>query len=177
MAGQIEHLRRVLEGMRAYAAEPHLDYALESLRSVVEESVQLARALHPAAPSINLTIPDDCAAEVARSRVVQAFTNLLVNAIESYDGLREPHDPIVVRGRLGDGFVELCIEDRGSGMSEIALQDAPKLFASNKKNGTGVGLPLAIKIIEAEHAGVIAMTSARGSGTTARIVLPAVRSS
>ncbi len=58
-------------------------------------------------------------------------------------------------------------------MSEESQRDALTLFATSKPNGTGFGLPLAVKIVESEHGGRLTIESARGRGTLVRIVIPA----
>jgi signal transduction histidine kinase len=65
----------------------------------------------------------------------------------------------------------VVIEDFGCGMSEEALADAVTLFATNKPNGTGFGLPLAVKIVESEHGGQVQLQSRQGHGTTVRITI------
>ncbi len=57
--------------------------------------------------------------EVSRTRLIQALTNLLENAIESYDGL-ESQTPIKVRADAQEGFVTLSIEDSGCGMRYVS---------------------------------------------------------
>jgi signal transduction histidine kinase len=58
-------------------------------------------------------------------------------------------------------------------MSEEAQRDALTLFATSKPNGTGFGLPLAVKIIESEHGGRLTLESVKGRGTLVRITVPA----
>ena len=48
-------------------------------------------------------------------------------------------------------------------MSEEAQRDALTLFATSKPNGTGFGLPLAVKIVESEHGGRLTLESNEGS--------------
>jgi signal transduction histidine kinase len=57
-------------------------------------------------------------------------------------------------------------------MSAEAQRDALTLFATSKPNGTGFGLPLAVKIVESEHGGRLSIDSLKGSGTIVRIVIP-----
>ena len=57
-------------------------------------------------------------------------------------------------------------------MSAEAQHDALTLFATSKPNGTGFGLPLAVKIIESEHGGRLSIESIKGRGTIVRIIIP-----
>ena len=50
-------------------------------------------------------------------------------------------------------------------MSAEAQRDALTLFPTSKPNGTGFGLPLAVKIVESEHGGRLSIESVKGRGT------------
>lgn len=179
-AGRIErlvaHLGAVLKGMRAYTELPTLTFQVESLKDIIEEAASLVREPGPdslRAP-IHIDVEESLAVEVSRARLVQAVTNVLTNAIESYDGV-EQQKPIIVRAEADEGRVLISIEDVGCGMSDEVLADAIVLFASKKANGTGFGLPLAIKIVESEHGGRLSLESRKGRGTVVRMVIPVHR--
>ena len=171
---RVAHLRSVLDAMRAYTAQPALSFKTEVLREVIQEAAGLAlesngdqlRRL-----SIEIHVPSEVVVTVSRPRLVQALTNVLLNAIESYrdvDLLR----PIEVKAEVQDGLVTIKVEDSGCGMSAETQQDALALFATSKANGTGFGLPLAVKIVESEHGGRLSIDSVKGRGTIVRIIIP-----
>jgi signal transduction histidine kinase len=168
---RVTQLRAVLNSMRAYTEQPSLQFTPEVLRQLFEEAAALTRtAGRNGGPSIDIQVPPDMIVEVSRTRLIQALTNLLENAIESYDGL-ELQKPIKVRADAQEGCVTLSIEDSGCGMSPEVLADSVALFATSKPNGTGFGLPLAVKIVESEHGGRVELQSRQGHGTTVRITL------
>jgi nitrogen fixation/metabolism regulation signal transduction histidine kinase len=174
---RVAHLRTVLDAMRAYTAQPKLVFAVEPLKDIVEEAAALVReaqSVDRRQPPINIRVDATISIEVSRARLIQAFTNVLVNAIESYDGL-DVLNPVVVRAEAEEGRVIITIKDAGRGMSKEALADAGVLFATNKPNGTGFGLPLAIKIIESEHMGRLSLESDLGRGTVVRAIIPTQR--
>ncbi len=164
------HLRAVLDGMRSYTAQPKLSFAAESVKDLLDETVALVRD-NQQAPKIEVHADEAITVEASRGRLVQAFMNLLVNAVEAYAGLPAAA-PIVVRAAQEAARVVITIEDFGCGMNEEVLADAPVLFATSKPHGTGFGLPLAIKIIESEHDGRLSLASTKGRGTVVTIVLP-----
>jgi len=173
---RVAHLRAVLDGMRAYTAQPALTYTREGLKDIMEDAVSLVREAEPstARPPINIQVDEAIAVVISRERIIQAIVNVLANAVESYDGT-DSLNPIIVRATAEEGCVVISIEDSGCGMSEEALADASVLFATSKPNGTGFGLPLAIKIIESEHGGRLSLESIRGRGTVVRVVIPQQR--
>jgi len=79
-------------------------------------------------------------------------------------------------GAGGSGAV-ITIADTGVGMSEAEVQIAMEPFRqitnylTKSESGTGLGLPLARRFIEA-HGGTLTVDSAPGVGTTVTITLP-----
>lgn len=171
---RVTQLRAVLDAMRAYTAQPALNFKTEVLREVIQEGASVALESDgdkSRRPSIDVKVPSSVVVEVARARLVQALTNVLLNAIESYreiDSLK----PIEVKADLQEGLVAITVEDSGCGMSAEAQGDALTLFATSKPNGTGFGLSLAAKIVEFEHGGRLSIDSVKGRGTVVRIIIP-----
>ena len=171
---RVAQLRAVLDAMRAYTAQPSLGFKTEVLREVVQEASSVALESDSdksRRPSIEINVPSTILVDVSRARLVQALTNVLLNAIESYrdvDSLK----PIEVSADLQGTLVAITVEDSGCGMSAEAQRDALTLFATSKPNGTGFGLPLAVKIFESEHGGRLSIESIKGSGTIIHIIIP-----
>ncbi len=174
MGRRITQLRNILDAMRAYTAQPPLSYKPEMLGDVIQEAVTVAIESDSkrARPAIDIEVSTTLVVSVARGRLVQALTNVLLNAIESYSGVDTPK-PIKVKARLHQGIVGITVEDSGCGMSEEAQRDALTLFATSKPNGTGFGLPLAVKIVESEHGGRLTIESVKGRGTLVRMTVAA----
>lgn len=97
----------------------------------------------------------------------QAVINLLKNAIESGS---DP-DAIELEVAMVDGGVELCVLDRGKGMSDDTLAKATLPFYSTKKTGSGLGLALCREIVDA-HGGRLRMAGRPGGGVAVVIWLP-----
>jgi signal transduction histidine kinase len=111
-----------------------------------------------------------------RRRILQILINLLGNA-SKYSPVGSM---IALRCRLRhDGDLELLVIDEGSGMTDAEIEVALTLFGQaaagrSHNSGTGLGLPLARTMIEL-HGGQMIIESAKGRGTTIRVVLPAER--
>jgi signal transduction histidine kinase len=113
-----------------------------------------------------------------RLRVLQMLLNLLSNAVKF-----TPRDGTVrVSAALRpDGGLELAVADDGPGMSAADLARALEPFgqatstpAAERAAGTGLGLPLTKRLVEA-HGGALVLGSAPGRGTRAALVFPASR--
>jgi signal transduction histidine kinase len=101
----------------------------------------------------------------------QAFENVITNAVQAMDGegtLRV----VVSRHRIG-GVPSVAIDfrDDGEGMSEEESEQALSPFFTTRPTGTGLGLPIVGRIIEA-HGGALLIDSWPHVGTTVRIALP-----
>jgi signal transduction histidine kinase len=155
--------------MRSYTAQPRLRFQAEPLGEVIDDAVALVRDIHPRA-QLEVRVDDAVAAELCRERVVQALTNVLMNAVEA--GVAVNAHPVVVTAKRSGELVTITITDHGCGMSEEALADCRVLFATSKPNGTGFGLPLAVKIVETEHDGRLTLSSKQGVGTVVQVDLP-----
>lgn len=103
-----------------------------------------------------------------KNRLRQVLINLLQNAAQA----SRPGDRLRLRlGRVDAGNLFLEVSDQGEGMSPEQLSQVFRLFYTTKPRGTGLGLPVARRIVE-EHGGSLELASTPGQGTTARILLP-----
>lgn len=164
---RVDRLRTTQAAMRAFTAMPRLEFARESLKEIADEAASLVRDANQRRGvhvELDVRVPPSLTAEVDRGRLVQAITNLLHNATDAYEGLTG-RAPVIVEGVEEGARATITVTDAGCGMSDEDLRDAPTLFATSKPQGTGFGLPLAIKIIESEHSGQLKMTSEPGKGT------------
>ncbi len=98
----------------------------------------------------------------------QALNNIIDNAIYACEGKQ---GKIVVAISSSDSAVTISMSDNGRGISEDEIGKVFTPFFSSKPSGTGLGLPLAAKIIDL-HGGHISVESEFGIGTTFRIHIP-----
>ncbi|MGB8768706.1 MAG: ATP-binding protein [Candidatus Korobacteraceae bacterium] len=101
------------------------------------------------------------------NQINQVLLNLLLNAIQSMD------KPGVVRVSLQseDDDVLITVTDEGKGIPPEHLPNIFRPFFTTKGHGTGLGLSLARRMVEA-HGGHIDVTSVVGKGTQFGIRLP-----
>jgi signal transduction histidine kinase len=106
-----------------------------------------------------------------RDRLLRVFVNLMDNAIN----YAAPGSVITVYGYLDGQSVFVQMRDQGPGISE---RDLPHIFEefytadrSRTRRGSGLGLPIARRIVEA-HGGSISAVSTTGKGSTFTVCLP-----
>jgi signal transduction histidine kinase len=99
------------------------------------------------------------------------FDNLVQNACQSMKGGGRV-DIIVTRSSISSGpAVSIQIRDHGHGMEPEVRQRALDPFFTTRPSGTGLGLPIVQRIVEA-HGGELEIESEEGSGTSVKLLLP-----
>jgi len=73
--------------------------------------------------------------------------------------------------RKGRECVRITITDNGPGIDRATIRRIFDPFFTTKTNGTGLGLPMVKRAVNA-HGGVLSVNSSKGKGTTFEIVLP-----
>jgi signal transduction histidine kinase len=143
----------------------------ESLNAVTQQAVKAEVLLTPAAPEIGAAILGD------KTKLIQIVINLLSNAIKFTPkggsvSLSAAHE--------GERGLIVTIRDTGIGMSNHEIQDALELFRQvdnglgRRYEGTGLGLPLALKLMEL-HGGNLTIDSVPRSGTAVTLHFPSER--
>ena len=176
------YLKALVTGLVEYSRDIELHFQLHPLRPIAAEALELAKEKVSAnfadqEVETTLMISPEIQVEVCRERLLQALVNILSNAFESLVG-KEDGGRLVVAGRVNGGEgLSLTIADTGSGMDVQQVESATKRFRSLRKaeGGIGLGLPLAVKIIEREHLGRLEIESTVGVGTSVTIELPLKR--
>ncbi|MBA2938422.1 PAS domain S-box protein [Paenibacillus sp. CGMCC 1.16610] len=100
----------------------------------------------------------------------QVFINLLKNSVEAMPGGGMIHIAIQ---RLGNKKMLIKLKDNGIGIAEELIPRLGDPFFTTKEEGTGLGLMVCYRIIEAHH-GSMRIQSKLGVGTVIDIELPFV---
>jgi phosphoserine phosphatase RsbU/P len=127
------------------------------LRALAGDNVDVAVSL----PRSSLSLLIDS------QQMHQVLTNLVVNARDAMPAGGAISIGAEVRGET----VTLMVEDNGTGMPPLVMEQIFEPLFTTKRRGTGLGLAVAQQVV-ALHGGSIHVTSALGQGTTFRIELP-----
>ena len=133
------------------------DLVREVAKGVGEPLIKVRCDLDPAAAFV----------KADRAVLMEALRNIVQNAI---DAMPEGGSLTLTTG-LVDGSVELSISDTGQGIAPEHLDNIFQLYFTTKKNGNGVGLPLAMRAVDL-HNGTLNVDSKLNQGISVRIRLP-----
>lgn len=165
---QINRLDRSVKDLLVYARPKPPRYQRCDLRRAIERVLNLLRK-EPEFERIRLeysvarNLPVIAADE---HQLEQVLMNLLLNAAQA----SQSGGVVRLSAAAGDGRVQLVVEDRGCGMSLEVSRRALEPFFTTKSRGTGLGLPICRKIVEA-HGGSLSIRSAPGEGTEVTVEL------
>jgi len=166
---EVENLRRIAQEFMEIARDTTVRKEPVDLRLILEETLQpYSRLLAERIRFKFVAERLDFRASGDAAKLKTAFRNIIANAVEA---ISQQGEVALSIGRKGPVFT-ISVRDSGPGMSKETVDRIFDLYFSTKDAGTGLGLPIAKKIVE-EHGGAIRVTSGPGRGTTVVIDLPA----
>jgi len=175
---QVDRLNRLVDGLLDFAGQRPLRIQSCNVHQIVDEALRLEDSRVQAGGMSLVRRYDPGLPTVAGDpeRLLQVFLNLVRNGIEA---MRGAGGELTVRTRFervapqcgGRPAAVVDIVDRGPGMSPEVQAQLFTPFFTTKDGGTGLGLPISLRIVE-EHGGTIEVQSQAGGGTTFRVLLP-----
>ena len=167
---EARRLNRILSDFLHFARPQEARRAPGDLRDVVEHVSGLIRDDRSRAPRVDVRVAVDPAVprfSFDRDQITQVLWNVALNGVEAMNG----------RGRLSlevarqNGDVALAVSDTGPGIPRERLARVFEPFYSGKRNGSGLGLTIAERIVAA-HGGRIEIDSEVGRGTRVTLLFP-----
>ena len=169
----------ILDLSKIEAGQLEIEDEVFDIAGMIEESLVLIRP-RAAEAGLEVTVDIEPGLPLLRASKVklkQVLVNLLANAVRFTPA--DGHVRLGV-GHAAEGGLLIRISDTGIGMTadeiELALQPFAQVDSklSRKYEGTGLGLPLARRLIEL-HGGRLELQSQPDMGTTADVFVPAER--
>jgi len=164
---QTERLERLVADMLFFAKPLQLKLGVSDICDLLGKAKETVngKALQYKV-AIELPQEKSCSRNLDPAKMLLVLINLFANAIEA----SPPNETVLVSLRYQQKKLLIDISDRGEGISTDIKDKVFEPFVTSKKNGTGLGLPICRKIIEA-HAGELTYSNNSGGGTTFSISL------
>jgi two-component system, NtrC family, sensor kinase len=111
--------------------------------------------------------------EIDRIHIQQSLVNIVMNAAQA---MPDGGDIRIKTGKNSGGYIYISVTDHGTGISAEHIDKIFEPFFTTKKKseGTGLGLSLSKRLVEASN-GRIEVESIIGQGSTFKIILPVSR--
>ena len=190
---EVKRLNRTITSSLEFVRPISLTLGPASIENVLDDALTVAvgRRGKPGIRIERRACPRLSSFRMDRGQLRQVFENLFINAFEamgetgtltievtSAAAPAAPSTPYRPVGSLepAESFDTYCVvrvQDSGAGIAEDHLDKLFYPFFTTKKNGSGVGLSMARKIVDS-HRGLIDVESALGRGTTFTVRLPLV---
>jgi nitrogen fixation/metabolism regulation signal transduction histidine kinase len=179
IVSQVEAMKEMVNAFSDYARAPQMDVAHFDLNQLITEVAELYRA-QDSHRKLNLVLKLDVAVpeiEADRGRLRQIVHNLLTNATEALESVRQPTLTIstLCIKRADSDYAQIVVEDNGPGFRADVIGQVFDPYVTTKSKGTGLGLAIVKKIVE-EHGGRIEAENRREGGARLKIELPVAAS-
>lgn len=162
---ETDRLDRVVRDFLDVARPLVLHRDTDDLADVLDHAAGLVRAAGlPPGVEVEVDLPDPAPrVPVDGARLGQVLLNLLRNAIDALEGL--PTGRVRVAAARREGVVEVTVSDDGPGIPARMRDALFTPFVTTKHHGTGLGLALSRRIVEAHDGTLDALPTPAGDAT------------
>jgi signal transduction histidine kinase len=166
IVARLDALNRIVEDMLVFARPRPLRQEPIALSLLVRDTAAMIRC-DPGLAGLDIRV-EGSAAVIGDCELLQiVFQNILVNAAQAMGG----QGRIDVTMSEHGGLCEIAFADRGPGIPLDVREKAFDAFYTTKHRGTGLGLPIARRVVDA-HGGSMRVETPASGGTTVFIQLP-----
>ncbi len=178
MITEVERLNKVIKDLINVARPIELEEKLTSLSEVINYTIQLlAQDAGELGVQFILTGKDKYI-PIDSDKIKQALLNIFINALEAFkenDYIYQMQEQAYIKINLVEGpsMMKIHIKNNATPIDPQNLKQIFYPYFTTKSSGTGLGLVMVTKIIEA-HNGSISVQSHKKIGTLFNIQLPKV---
>jgi signal transduction histidine kinase len=169
---ELDRVERSISHLLKYAKEEEIEFAPTNLATVVDASLSEMRAkLDAAGVAVARNYIGGPTLVADAEKLRQVFANILDNAIASFPAQQEEKRvDLYIENGLPQR-IRVRLRDNGAGIAPEKIDRIFNPFFTTKEEGTGLGMAISKKIIEA-HEGKIDVVSEPDRGTEFIVTLP-----
>ncbi len=177
LLGEIERMEQTVQGMLGLVRPSESKRVSCDLRDLVRQAIELVRARkRQLGVTCQLDLPPEpIRAQVDPVQMKSVLVNLLLNALDAMPQGGQMHLQLTrcpPEPETNGSTIRLQLDDTGSGIAPDMLDRLFTPFSSTKPTGTGLGLSVARRIVEA-HGGRLSAENRHEGGARFLVTLPA----
>ncbi|QSO52156.1 PAS domain S-box protein [Alicyclobacillus curvatus] len=169
MNSELVRIQQILDELLVLAKPQVVNKSLVHVDLILQEVVTLMSPqaiLHDVRIKVDFA-PDIPSITAVQNQLKQVFINIVKNALEAISSGGELQVDVTFK----NGMVQASFTDNGEGIPPEQLQRLGEPFYTTKDHGTGLGLLVTRRILDA-HNGSFEIVSEVGKGTTVTVTLP-----
>ena len=170
---QVKLIEQLVNEFSDFARMPKPIFKKLNLYKVINDTLKLMKT-NDETIIFNFKCSDKIYIQADSEQINRVFINLIKNSIES---LNEKHQKdndfdkkIIIEINEINDYIEILIIDNGTGFKNTNLSEVTKPYFTTKKNGSGLGLSIVVKIIN-DHNGTIDFLNYK-KGAKIKIIFP-----
>jgi signal transduction histidine kinase len=164
---EVENLRKIAQDFLETSKKASLQKETLNLKQIIKETIEPYKSILSERIQFKEKYDaEDMLFSGDKAKIKTVFRNILTNAIESI----KDRGVIEIKASSTDDEISLEIKDTGSGIQKQMLENIFEPYFSTKEGGTGLGLPIAKKILE-DHEGSIKASPNKPAGLKISITL------
>jgi signal transduction histidine kinase len=170
LQGEIRRLSTLVNNFLSYARPNRPRFETRDLNGILRGICLLLR---PEFEAKQLTLHEDLSPYLPPVDLDEAqFRQAVMNILQNAGQVSRPGGRVTVESRVGpQGEAIIAVQDEGPGIKPEERDRIFEVFVSNRRGGTGLGLPIAARILQS-HGGGIEVESAPGRGARFVLTLP-----
>ncbi|HYL57731.1 MAG TPA: HAMP domain-containing sensor histidine kinase [Candidatus Acidoferrales bacterium] len=169
---ELARVERSVSHLLKYAKEEDYKFENVNLATVVDGALtQMRSKLEANSVAVSRAYLSGPTVRADADKLRQVFSNIIDNAIDAMESTTGERRLEFSIQNNGGGLAVVRIRDNGCGIADDKLAKIFNPFYTSKQNGTGLGLGVAKKVIDA-HRGQIQVNSKVGTGTEFILGIP-----
>ena len=172
---QVKLIEKLVNEFSDFARMPKPIFKKINLKKIVNDCLKLMK-VNDDTIIIDFKCDDNILIKADNEQISRVFINLIKNSIESlnekYQKNNEFNKKINIEIYQINDYIEILIIDNGTGFNTTNLSEISKPYFTTKKNGSGLGLSIVVKIIN-DHNGTIEFLN-YNKGAKIKITFPKI---
>ena len=172
---QVKLIEKLVNEFSDFARMPKPIFKKINLKKIVNDCLKLMK-VNDDTIIIDFKCDDSILIKADSEQISRVFINLIKNSIESLNEKYQNNNEFIKKINIEiyqiNDYIEILIIDNGTGFNTTNLSEISKPYFTTKKNGSGLGLSIVVKIIN-DHNGTIEFLNYK-KGAKIKITFPKI---